>query len=326
MSDDPGRPDDSPGRDEAQPAEGPPGMMLVADAIAAMQPFARTTPYVRKMFQDAGLNIEICNYYSPIPTVDDITGSFEYESDGLPYCDPKVFHDRRLARFLEKLSGYAREFNPEVEGDFDTAARFFWANPMFSHADAMAYYCMIRLLRPRRIVEIGSGISALIALEALERNGRGTLTCIEPYPREFLKRAVPRLDRLIVKKAQEMPLAFFNDELGNGDILFIDTTHTVKIGSDCIYLYLKILPYLKPKVMIHAHDIFLPRAFPQDWALIEQLYWTEPYLLYALLLDNPKFRVMYGAQYHMARHHDRLEAMMGGKYPAIGCSLWFRRV
>ncbi len=104
-----------------------------------------------------------------------------------------------------------------------------------SYSDAMSYYSIIRHLRPKKVLEIGSGFSSLIALEALQKNGTGSLTCIEPFPREFLKKNTA-ID-LVQKPAQEITAQYINDTLDNGDILCIDSTHTVKHGSDCLHLY-----------------------------------------------------------------------------------------
>lgn len=304
------------------------GLKSLAAPLAARiaRAYLKAAPRDRRWFEAAGVHLEAAGYYSPIPSTEEVLGSFEYQGDGLPFNDPRVFDDARLTAMLEALIAYAHEFDPPLEGRFDAPDRFFWKNPMFTHSDALTYYCMVRHLRPRRIIEVGSGFSTRVALEALERNGYGSVVCIEPYPPSYLRQLGPRLEGLVEERVQDLPRSFFDDELEDGDILFIDSSHSVKVGSDCVYLYLTVLPHLRPKVMVHAHDVFLPRAFPPAWALEHQLYWTEPYLLYALLLDNPKFEVTYGAQYQMARHPDRLDALMGGKFgPSIGCSLWFRR-
>ena len=186
----------------------------------------------------------------------------------------------------------------------------------------MAYYCFIRLFRPRTIIEIGSGFSTLVALEAIRRNGSGRVICIEPYPRPFL--ANNDQITLIRKPAQTLSADELNGWLGDGDFLFIDSTHTVKTGSDCTHLYLRLLPQLRRNLLIHAHDIFLPFGLPMDWLLNKQIFWTEQYLLLAFLTDNPKARVLFGSSYHDAFQKPRLDQFMGGKWPSGGGSFWFR--
>ena len=116
---------------------------------------------------------------------------------------------------------------------------------------------MVRHFQPRLIIEIGGGFSTLLLTEAAARNNTSALTCIEPFPQEFLKQGFPGLHRLIEKKVEDIDLEFFS-ELHSGDILFIDSSHTVKIGGDVNYLFLEVLPRLEPGVIVHIHDIFLP--------------------------------------------------------------------
>jgi hypothetical protein len=81
------------------------------------------------------------------------------------------------------------------------------------------------------------------------------------------------------------------------DVLFIDSTHTLKVGSDCLYIYLVLLPTIRTQIMVYSHDIFLPFRMPTSWARDHHIYWTEQYLLYAYLLHNPRARVMFGSSH-----------------------------
>ena len=128
---------------------------------------------------------------------------------------------------------------------------------------------------------------------------------------------------LIRKPVQQVSVEFFDAMLEDGDILFIDSTHTVKTGSDCLYLYLKVLPALRNRVIVHVHDVFLPDAMPQSWALEKQIYWTEQYLLLAYLLDNPRTTVWFGSHYHLLQHPGNLADFMYGRAGAGGGSFWF---
>jgi hypothetical protein len=116
---------------------------------------------------------------------------------------------------------------------------------------------------------------------------------------------------------------FFNDNLKDGDVLFIDSTHTVKHDSDCLYIYLNVLPRLTVNLTIHAHDIFLPRTLPRNYLRDLHIYWTEQYLLMAYLIDNPRCKVLYGSQYHSHRNAQRLSALMHGRSLPGGGSFWF---
>jgi Methyltransferase domain len=258
--------------------------------------------------------------YSGIPSVAEIEGSFEYREGEPPYLDPLVFQPHVLQATLAQLLPFAAEFTPPLAGD-ETIGTFYWQNGMFSFSDAMAYYCFLRWKKPSAVVEIGSGFSTLVALEALARNGSGTVHCFEPFPRAFLRRD-SRI-RLHEMPAQEIRLEQLEEILGDGDVLFVDSTHTVKAGSDCLHIYLRLLPRLRRHLYVHAHDVFLPYALPKDWLLDRQYYWTEQYLLLALLTDNPKATVLFGSVWNNERQTDLMQFMMGGKYPYGGSSLWF---
>jgi hypothetical protein len=128
---------------------------------------------------------------------------------------------------------------------------------------------------------------------------------------------------LIKRRVQDIPPEFFNQNLGDGDVLFIDSTHTVKAGSDCLHLYLRVLPQIEHNIMVHAHDIHLPFPLPPR-EFDRHVYWTEQYLLYAYLLDNPKARVVFGSTYNSKFLAADLTRLMGAKWPPGGGSIWFR--
>jgi hypothetical protein len=144
---------------------------------------------------------------------------------------------------------------------------------------------MFRHFQPRLIIEVGSGFSSLVAAEAIAKNKDSALICIEPFPPDFLRAGFPGLRSLIEKKVQDMDVEFFS-QLQSGDILFIDSSHTVKIGGDVNFLFLEVLPRLKPGVIVHVHDIFLPFDYRRDWVIDEFRFWSEQYLLQAFLTFN----------------------------------------
>lgn len=277
---------------------------------------------IREELQKNGVNVIPANYYSNIPSIDEVRNSFEYATKEPPYLDCGIFNDTLMLSVLAELMPYVAEFNPPKEGNEEDPSGFFWDNSQFSHSDAMSCYALLRHLKPRRVIEIGSGFSTLVTSVAIANNGQGEIICIEPYPRQFLGK-VAGVTQLIQKPVQQIPLDFFNDTLSNGDVIFIDSTHTVKTGSDCLYLYLKVLPALRHRCMIHVHDVFLPDAMPKEWALSKQIYWTEQYLLLAYLLDNPRVRCWFGSHYHLRLHQELLAKFMHGQANAGGGSFWF---
>ena len=202
--------------------------------------------------------------------------------------------------------------------------RFHLNNGLFDGTDALVAYCMIRHFQPRRIVEVGSGFSSLVAAEAITKNNNSTLICIEPFPADFLRQGFPGLHSLIEKKVEDIDIGFFS-QLESGDILFIDSSHTVKIGGDVNYLFLEVVPRLKPGVIVHVHDIFLPFDYRRDWVMDELRFWTEQYLLQTFLSFNSEFEVLIANAYLAHCYMDELKATFTNSPWWGGGSFWIRR-
>lgn len=275
----------------------------------------------KQRIQEYGVNVTPVTFYSDTPSIADINASFEYVSHEPPYLESCPFDEGILNQTLRELASYANEFDPLVQGDEERTDRFFWNNSQFSFSDAVAYYSFIRHLKPTSVVEIGNGFSTLVAIEAIKKNDFGSVICIEPFPRPFLDNN--KNIELKKVRAQDIDPDNLNNTLKDGDILFIDSTHTVKTGSDCLHIYLRLLPKIRKNIYVHVHDIFLPFGLPIDWLLDRQIFWTEQYLLLALLTDNPKTRVLYGGAYHYNFNRGALEELMNNRYPAGGASFWF---
>jgi len=172
-------------------------------------------------------------------------------------------------------------------------ARYYYNNPAYSFADAIFYASMLRRFRPRRIIEVGSGHSSTLALDVIDQflDPATELTLIEPHP-QVVEQLVPAADlrgRLIRARVQNLPHETF-EVLESGDILFIDSTHVSRPGSDVNFLLLEILPLLKSGVLVHIHDIFYPFEYPAQW-ILEGRSWNEAYLLHAFLKFSPAFRI-----------------------------------
>ena len=278
-------------------------------------------PGIRNFLQTRGMNIVPVNYYSTVPSVVEIENSFEYQGDEMPWLSDEIFDTKLMLDFLAELAPFAEEFDPPIKGDEQLCDRYFWENSQFGHSDAMAYYCFIRRFQPKTIIEIGAGFSTLVAREAIDKNGCGKIICVEPYPRPFLA-SIPHTE-VVNLTAQNISAEWLNDQLQDGDLLFIDSTHTVKTGSDCLHIYLKLLPQIKRRIYIHAHDIFLPCGMPKNWMLEQQIFWTEQYLLLAYLLGNSRTKVVYGSAYHEKINLPALKNFMLGRGNAGGGSLYF---
>jgi predicted O-methyltransferase YrrM len=278
----------------------------------------------RRAFAKAGLDVVVKTFYSPIPDLDALPpGTFERRSE-LPGIAWDL--DRQLAFVRETLGPAMREFDPPVSPNGN---RWQYApNLSYTTADAKALYAMVRSAKPSRIVELGSGHSTLVTAQAVRENASdGTVAALEvydPFP-SVVSEQLPGLTRLERVGAQEVPLATF-ESLGAGDILFVDTTHTVKVGSDVNFIVLEVLPRLAEGVIVHLHDIFLPYEYPRQWLEDYGLYWTEQYLVQAFLAHNSGYEIL--AAMH-ALQRDRRDAMGELLPPAVadwpGGAFWMRR-
>ena len=274
--------------------------------------------------QRGGINICPANFYSSIPTILEINNSWEYKQE-LPYMIPEIYPQDLLEKMLDSMiqvcSGFdALDLNDYLKSDY-------FKNDQFAYSDALSYYAMIKEKKPSKIIEIGSGYSTLIALKALRENGKGELLCIEPYPSDLLKKLSKEPEITLLKtKVENLDILEISNMLLDGDFLFIDSTHTVKAGSDTLFIYFKLLPILKKKIYIHIHDIFLPFAMPKSWQVDQQIFWTEQYLVLALLMDTQRNTMIYGSSYHNHFNHERLELLSYGKEIRTGgSSLWIER-
>ena len=294
----------------------------IVDVIRDM--FKTDSGATLSMLEEHGIILMPAHYYCPVPTQAEIESSFEYEIDE-PYGETvaRIFDPDFLKEFLETLKPYSQDFSPLRQADPSNPIQFYWHNGVFSYCDAMTYYCMIRHVKPRHVLEVGSGFSSMVALEALERNGEGELICIEPYPRPELRELGSRL-RLLEQPAQEVKPEFFRSTLTDGDILFIDSSHVIKTGGDVPHLYLRVIPQLPSKTYIHVHDIFLPDGYPKDWLTEHRYFYNEQYLLLAYLTDNPRAKVTWSTYFHRKNNHALLKEYMRGKGMVWGSALWFQ--
>jgi predicted O-methyltransferase YrrM len=165
-------------------------------------------------------------------------------------------------------------------------------NSFFERGDAEIYYQLIRRLQPKNILEIGSGYSTLIALEAIKKNkeihGASTkITCIEPYENNWLNDLNVNVLR---KKIEDVDEKYYLN-LKNGDILFIDSSHIIRPQGDVLKIFLEIVPRLKKGVLIQIHDIFTPKDYPEKWIIKENKFWNEQYLVESIIMNNNNYEI-----------------------------------
>jgi len=277
--------------------------------------------------QGAGIHVIPVHYYSPIPDTRALDRSTWKRRSGMVEVE--------IGRHggVEFLRGPITEFAKEL-GDVPAAktrpGEYYFDNPAYMSGDATVLYSMIRQYSPKRIIEIGSGFSSLVVDMALEANGPGCdYVSIDPYPPEYL-RHMRNQPRMISKPVQDVPLCDF-EALEKDDILFIDSTHVARIGSDVVYEYLEILPRIRPGVIVHIHDIFLPMEYPEEWIVKHRFFWNEQYLLQAFLAFNDCFEIVWPGQLMHLDHGAEMEGIVphyqAGLPPQLApTSWWMRRI
>jgi hypothetical protein len=297
----------------------------LARMLAEVLPTYATGPFAAKYFrlwEEHGFHLTPVHFYQPIPDTRELPDELWQKPGEL------VGVDMNEAKQLELL----RDVFPRFRAEYDVIPtdstgnphEFYLKNAAFEGTDALVLYCMVRHFRSRRILEVGSGFSSRLSAQAALRNGNTELVCIEPYPDDVLRKGFPGLTSVIPKKVQDVELGSF-ERLGDGDILFIDSSHVVKTGGDVNYLFLEVFPRLRPGVVVHVHDIFLPQEFPKAWIQDLHLFWTEQYLLQAFLTYNSDFEVLFANAYMGLRHEPEMQRVFPNSPWWGGGSFWMRR-
>ncbi len=276
--------------------------------------------FARRLAARLGFDMIWRDYYSPIPDLADIPDEvWDVRSDLVGLDLPDV--DRQLEYVAAQLAPFIREFSPPPGFRLD--------NGSYGPVDAELLHAIVRAHKPAHVLEVGAGFSTFVTAAACDANARdgapARLVAVDPYPPGFLKPGLPGLSEVRTEKATDIPFRAFA-ELGSGDILFLDTTHTVKLGGDVTYLLLEVLPRLAPGVIVHVHDIFLPWHYPRRWFEEEGYYWAEQYLLQAFLAFNADFDVLVGCHMLARERPGELARMVpsftAGAAPA---ALWLQR-
>jgi len=286
-------------------------------------------PKYYELWQSRGFHVSKVDFYSPLPDTRELGNNLFVSEVPMRGIDIDLEAQSALLQSFQDL--YAGEYRAfRDRSPAPAAPRFYFGNVSFESVDAEMLYCMVRNCKPRRVIEIGSGFSTLLTAEALAANKAGghdaEFTAIEPYPPDFLNKPLPYPVNLKAKRVQEVPLDVFR-QLGAGDILFIDSSHVVKIGSDTHYEFLQILPVLAPGVVVHVHDIFLPREYPRSWVLKDYRAWNEQYVLQTFLTGNRDFEVIWAGALMHYRHPEKLQAAFGSYDPVknLPASFWMRK-
>ena len=259
-----------------------------------------------KWLQRVGISVSPNHYYWPVPDVKQLESR---PWAGSAMCGIELGMERQLRFLQDVVPQYKNECNfPEARNG---VAAYHRNNGYFEVVDADIAYCMVRHFQPRRIIEIGSGYSTLLFEAALRKNAetggrRGELLAIDHDGHKFDSLQTDDSASVMVKPVQEVDWSVFST-LGENDILFLDSSHVVGVGSDVVYEYLEIVPRLNRGVLVHAHDIFLPADYPRQAVLNHLCFWSEQYLLQACLMFNHEFEVLWGSSAMQLFHREALE-------------------
>lgn len=286
------------------------------------------TPFISKIFKlyfdfwDMSC-FEPGHFYSPIVNMDDV--------DENKWSDPKApiginLNDNKQLELLNKLSLSVSHIS--FVNNQNLKKRYYSNNTFFIFTDAIILNGMMNLFSPSKIIEVGSGFSSALMLDVLEDNHelKTHLCFIEPFP-DRLNSLIRKQDRIkttiIEEKVQKISLSTFQ-ELTVNDILFIDSSHVSKTGSDLNYILFEILPNLKKGVIIHFHDVFYPFEYPLEWVKSGR-NWNEDYLLKAFLMYNTDFEILFFNDYMHRFHSELMKDKLPYKEYSSGGSLWMQK-
>lgn len=298
--------------------------------------YTETTPAaLSKVMGTVGYNVSRkANFYSPTPTLSTLNANRSRWDKPSELAGVEYDMDAMKRTFGMLTAEYLEEFK-KLPPYHELHTKGFGLG--YTPVDAMTSYLMIRHLKPKRYIEVGSGLSTYYCHLAAEVNrAEGfplEITCIEPYPLKNLY-TLPNVE-IIKEEVQDVGLDVFA-KLEDGDVLFIDSSHVVRIDGDVPYLFLNVLPNVAKGVSVHVHDIPFPfnTPFPADrWVFgqAEPMFWTEAMLLQAFLACNRDFEVTLSLP--MIRHAD--EAFLRAAIPNYKdvnedsnafSSIWLKRV
>ena len=268
------------------------------------------------------------HFYSPIPSLDEVKKNEKRIFGPIPRKIPGIDlrEDEQLA-LLKAMIPYYEElpFLPHKT----KGLRYFFENHGYSYSDAIYLYCMIRHLKPKRIIEVGSGHSSCVTLDTNELFFKNeiSITLIEPYPDlalSLIKEEDKSHIQWIRSNLQDVDLSEFSTLQAN-DILFIDSTHVVKVDSDVNHIFSRILPSLVRGVHIHFHDIFYPFEYPKEW-IFENKAWNEIYMLRAFLEYNSAFRIVAFNTFMEYFHEEFFNEKMPLCLKNPGGSIWLEKI
>jgi hypothetical protein len=268
------------------------------------------------------------HFYSPLPSVSDVRANAASIFRTDVELDSSIdLRDAEQVELLQKLATIIKTL------DFPSAKspehRYYSDNSFFGLGSAFLTAAMILNLRPKRIIEIGSGFSSAMMLDINDRFSNGAVehVFIEPYPdrlQQLIRPGDAKNNFVLPHPVQEQPMTVFQ-KLDTNDVLFVDSSHVSKVGSDLNHIVFNILPALRPGVVVHFHDIYWPFEYPQEWIVDAKRAWNECYLLRAFMQYNGAFEIILYPQYLRHKHGTLMRQLWPTWWDDPGSALWIRK-
>jgi len=299
------------------------------DLKQSMKKLLNMLPHIRGLYKEnlklkSNSKFPPGHYYSPIVSLEQVKSkeNIIWKEDKIDKLNGIDLNPEKQRKLLGVLECYYPELPFTAEANEEN--RYYLNNTYYSYTDGIVFYAMLRHFKPKSIIEIGSGFSSAVMMDVNDIffNSEINLNFIEPYPTRLKTLMALRENKntvLIEKNAQDIDLKFFN-KLEKNDILFIDSSHIVKTGSDVNYILFEILPILNEGVLIHFHDIFYPFEYPKQW-VFNGHNWNETYFLKAFLMYNIDFEIILFSDYIHTFHKESF-AKMPLSYENTGGNLW----
>ena len=267
------------------------------------------------------------HFYSPVVDIDDIfVHTAVKERLSMPAPAGIEWDEQKCAGLMTELSVHYPLFPFPRTGT--EAFRFYYENPFFGVHDAIVLFCFLLECAPKRVIEVGCGFSSRLLLDVDQRffGGKLDLVFIDPAASTVLGAMgdVGGNVRILSSPIQAVDDELF-DRLEENDILFVDSSHVAKTGSDVNHYLFRVLPRLRPGVLIHIHDIFYPFEYLDTWVLDYHRSWNEAYALKAFLQYNSRFRIVYWNNFAYHRCASRLKELMPLCLENEGGSIWIRK-
>jgi hypothetical protein len=293
-----------------------------------MPVFKKIIRKLRKMTRRGGEPYPRGHFYSPLPGIADVRANAATIFRTDVELDSSIdIRDASQVELLRTLDGITKTL--AFPASKTNERRYYANNPYFGIGSAYLTAAMILHLRPKRIIEVGSGFSSAMMLDINDQFSGGKVehAFIEPYPdrlRELIRPSDSQSCFVFPNPVQNQPMELFQ-KLEENDVLFVDSSHVSKVGSDLNHIVFNVLPALRPGVVVHFHDIYWPFEYPCEWIVDRKRAWNEAYLLRAFMQYNDAFEIVLYPQYLKHRHG----ALMRGLWPAWGdepgSALWIRK-